>query len=97
MSKREKIRVAMYVAFIFGILMLNPTVRGIVAFLLPLGSGVDDLVAFGLMIVGALLYFIHNALAARPGWDGNRSRFWGIIGVSAVLVFAAILGLWILG
>ena len=41
------------------LLLWNPATRSVILFILPLGSGVDDLVFFGVLLAGGVLGTIY--------------------------------------
>lgn len=43
------------------ILMLNPFIRQLIIFILPLGSGIDDLIFFILLYVTIIVFLIRGA------------------------------------
>lgn len=56
---------------LLALMLLNPAGRQLVIFLLPLGSGIDDFIVIGLLIIAAVI--------AAPKLPGLLVRVWNWI------------------
>lgn len=68
MDKNKKVvRTVLIAAFIIAILFWNPFSRSVILFILPLGSGIDDLVFIAALVVAAVFGVFHLNGKRRGG------------------------------
>lgn len=62
------------IALIVAVCMLIPTIRRIIWWILPLGSGNDDIIGGGALIILAVIIFVELWTKRYPNNPYNRKR-----------------------
>jgi len=65
MSNRQKVTVVAVTLLGIGLLFWMPFTRNIILFILPLGSGIDDLIAIVLLVFGGFLLLLRFIAGRR--------------------------------
>lgn len=72
------------ISLIIALLFWIPFTRVAILFILPLGSGVDDLIFLSFLVIGIVAFTVRHLEIAL---DKTRALFLGIVGVALLVIF----------